>query len=85
MIKLEDIKKDAQVRGIQGDEVVRIKGTSVDGVREAGVVESGGGKVRLLKWADEARAYNELIGSWHAIVTASHEVGHSGEQTGLDF
>jgi hypothetical protein len=24
MLKLEDIKKDAQVRGIQGDEVVRI-------------------------------------------------------------
>ncbi|KFI23561.1 hypothetical protein HW44_03385 [Nitrosococcus oceani] len=39
------------------------------------------------KWAEEARAYNELIGSWHAIVTASHEVGHSGSQTelGLDF
>ena len=37
------------------------------------------------KWAEEARAYNELIGSWHAIVAASHEVGHSGKQTGLDF
>ena len=135
----------------EADTLSRAKGTSVDGVREAGVLESGGGKVRLLKWADykadwdpttdnrtpiweachqmirslnnqgesaagellakmpekgesirqlayhlytlcerkkwaeEARAYNELIGSWHAIVTASHEVGHSGEQTGLDF
>ena len=137
----------------EADTLARAKGTSVDGVREAGVVESGGGKVRLLKWAEyeadwdpttdnrtpvweachqmirslnnqgesaagellakmpekgepirqlayhlytlcerkkwaeDARAYNELIGSWHAIVTASHEVGHSGSQAelGLDF
>jgi putative DNA methylase len=137
----------------EADTLSRAKGTSVDGVHDAGVVESGGGKVRLLKWveyladwdpitdnrtpvweachqmirhlnnqgesaagellakmpekgesirqlayhlytlcerkkwAEDARAYNELIGSWHAIVTASHEVGHSGSQTelGLDF
>lgn len=135
----------------EADTLARAKGTSVDGVRDAGVVESGGGKVRLLrwseyptdwdpkgdsripvweachqmirvlnqkgeaeagallarmpdlgeqvrqlayhlytlcerkKWAEEARAYNELIGSWHAIVTASNEVGHRGEQHGLDF
>jgi len=133
------------------DTLSRAKGTSVDGVREAGVVESGAGKVRLLKWneyeadwdpttdkrtpiweachqmirrlnnrgesaagellakmpekgesirqlayhlytlcerkkwAEEARAYNELIGSWHAIVTASQEVGHSGEQRSLEI
>jgi putative DNA methylase len=35
------------------------------------------------KWAEEARAYNELIASWHAIVTASLEVGHRGTQTEL--
>lgn len=135
----------------EADTLARAKGTSVDGVRDAGVIESGGGKVRLLKWseyptdwdpktdtrtpvweachqmirvlnqqgeaeagsllakmpergeqirqlayhlytlcerkkwAEEARAYNELIGSWHAIVAASHDVGHRGEQTGLDF
>ncbi|EJL6982896.1 DUF1156 domain-containing protein [Vibrio cholerae] len=135
----------------EADTLARAKGTSVDGVRDAGVIESGGGKVRLLKWseyptdwdpkgdsripvweachqmirvlnqkgeaeagallarmpdlgeqvrqlayhlytlcerkkwAEEARAYNELIGSWHAIVTASNEVGHRGEQHGLDF
>ncbi|EJR0961153.1 TPA: DUF1156 domain-containing protein [Vibrio parahaemolyticus] len=135
----------------EADILARAKGTSVDGVRDAGVIESGGGKVRLLKWseyptdwdpkddaripvweachqmirvlnqkgeaeagallarmpdlgeqvrqlayhlytlcerkkwAEEARAYNELIGSWHAIVTASNEVGHRGEQHGLDF
>ncbi|MCD1629465.1 DUF1156 domain-containing protein [Marinobacter shengliensis] len=37
------------------------------------------------KWAEEARAYNELIGSWHAIVAASHDLGHKGEQHGLNF
>lgn len=133
------------------DTLARAKGTSVDGVREAGVVESGAGKVRLLKWgeyqsdwdpttdnrtpiweachqmirrlnnhgesaagellakmpekgepirqlayhlytlcerkkwAEEARAYNELIASWHAIVAASHEVGHRGEQASFEI
>ncbi|WP_419594608.1 hypothetical protein [Thiolapillus sp.] len=37
------------------------------------------------RWAEDARAYNELIGVWHAIVTASHEVGHKGESLELDF
>lgn len=135
----------------EADTLARAKGTSVDGVKASGVAESGGGKVRLLrwndyesdwdptkddrtpvweachqmirrlnnsgesaagellakmpekgeairqlayhlytlcerkKWAEEARAYNELIASWHAIVAASHDVGHKGEQTGLDF
>jgi putative DNA methylase len=133
------------------DTLARAKGTSVEGVHDAGVIESGGGKVRLLKWseypsdwdpktdsrtpiweachqlirvlnqegesasgkllarmpergelirqlayhlytlcerkkwADDARAYNELIGSWHAIVTASHDAGHRDEQLGMDF
>lgn len=135
----------------EADTLARAKGTSVDGVKASGVAESGGGKVRLLrwndyesdwdptkddrtpvweachqmirrlnnsgesaagellakmpekgeairqlayhlytlcerkKWAEEARAYNELIASWHAIVAASHDVGHKGEQTGLDL
>ncbi|SFR38736.1 putative DNA methylase [Marinobacter gudaonensis] len=135
----------------EADTLARAKGTSVDGVKAAGVAESGSGKVRLLKWseyesdwdpskddrtpiweachqmirrlnnsgesaagellakmpekgeairqlayhlytlcerkkwAEEARAYNELIGSWHAIVAASHDVGHKGEQQGFDL
>jgi len=135
----------------EADTLARAKGTSVDGVKAAGVAESGSGKVRLLKWseyesdwdptrdartpvweachqmirrlnnqgesaagellakmpekgeairqltyhlytlcerkkwAEEARAYNELIGSWHAIVAASHDLGHKGEQHGLNF
>ncbi len=137
----------------EADTLARAKGTSVDGLRESGVVESGGAKVRLLKWgeypsdwdpktdtrtpiweachqliralnqqgegaagellakmpergepirqlayhlytlcernkwAEEARVYNELIGSWHAIVSASFEVGekHYGETLDMGF
>lgn len=135
----------------EADILARAKGTTVEGAKEAGILESGSGKVRLLKWgeyqsewdpttdkrtpvweachqmirrlqnhgesaagellakmpekgeairqlsyhlytlcerkkwAEEARAYNELIGSWHAIVAASHETGHAGEQGGLDI
>ncbi len=35
------------------------------------------------KWAEEARAYNELICSWHAIVRASEADGVRGEQMDL--
>ncbi len=34
------------------DTLSRGKGTSVDGMKEAGVLQSGSGKVRLLKWAE---------------------------------
>ncbi len=124
----------------QADVLARAKGTSVDDVRAAGVVESGGGNVRLLRpgeydidwnpandsrlpiwealhhlsralqsggeseagtllaalgakaapvrqlayrlytlcerkgWAEDARQYNELITSWHAVEAVSHDV-----------
>jgi len=35
-------------------------------------------------WAEDARAYNELITSWSAIENASHHVGHVGKQTEID-
>lgn len=135
----------------KADVLARAKGTSVDHVRDAGVVEAGSGKVRLLKpseypgdwspehdnstpvwealhqlirelrtqgesaagallagmpqraepirnlayrlytlcerkgWAEDARAYNELITSWTGIEAASHEKGHFGSQTKLDI
>lgn len=134
----------------EADVLARGKGTSVAGVAEAGVVQSGAGKVRLLrwadyptgwnpatdhrapvweathhliralntqgeaaagallaampdkaepvrqlayhlytlcerkKWADDARAYNELITAWHAVLQASREEGPRGEQLGFD-
>ena len=135
----------------QANVLAQAKGTTVDGVRDAGVIESGGNKVRLLrwreyptdwdpkkdnrtpvweavhhmiralnqqgesgagellagmpergesirqlayhlytscerkKWAEDARAYNELITSWHAIVAASSEVGQHGTQVQLEL
>lgn len=134
----------------EADVLARGKGTSVAGVAEAGVVQSGAGKVRLLRWADyptgwnpatdhrapvweathhliralntqgetaagallaampdkaepvrqlayhlytlcerkkwaeDARAYNELITAWHAVLQASREQGPRGEQLGFD-
>ena len=135
----------------EADTLARAKGTSVEGVRHAGIIEATGGKVRLLKWqeypsdwnpehdnrtpiweachhliralnqqgetaagsllarmpergeairqlayhlytlcerkkwAEEARAYNELIGAWSSIVAASMDVGHVDEQIGMGF
>lgn len=137
----------------EADTLARAKGTSVEGLVNAGVVETGSGKVRLLKWAeyptdwnpqkdtntpvweachqlirtlnqegesaagkllalmpersepirrlayhlytlcerkkwaDEARAYNELMGSWASIVSESHAVGqvHYGENMDFGF
>ena len=36
------------------------------------------------KWADDARAYNELITAWHAIVASSLEAGHRDTQFTMD-
>lgn len=135
----------------KADVLTRAKGTSVDHVKSAGVVEASGGKVRLLKpaeypsdwtpendnntpvwealhqmirelraagetasggllagmpqraepirnlayrlytlcerkgWAEDARAYNELITSWASIEAASHEKGHFGSQANLEI
>ncbi len=132
----------------EADVLARAKGTSVDGVKDAGVLDSAKGKVRLLRikeyptdwdpqtdsrtpiWeachhmcralndsegtagallarmperqdairqlayrlytlcerqgrAEEARAYNELITSWPAIVEESQKVGHVWTQPSL--
>jgi len=132
----------------EADVLARAKGTSVEGVRNAGVLEATKGKVRLLKinelpaawdpakddrlpvweachhlcralgesegdagallarmpekqeavrllayrlytvcerkgWAEQARAYNDLITSWSAIVEASQRVGVKGTQMEL--
>ncbi|MBL9043375.1 MAG: DUF1156 domain-containing protein [Myxococcales bacterium] len=132
----------------EADVLARAKGTAVDGVRDAGVIHAGKGKVRLLRvkeyptswdpkkdsrlpiweachqmcralgeseseagallarmpekqdairqlayrlyticerkgWAEDARAYNELVTSWPAIVEQSLKAGHKGSQMSL--
>lgn len=42
----------------QADTLARAKGTSVDGVRDSGVLESGGGDVRLFKWAEYSKDWD---------------------------
>jgi len=135
----------------EADVLARAKGTSVEGLQDAGVVESGAGKLRLLRWAElpkewspegdnripvwealhqliralnqggesaagallarmparaepmralayrlytlcerkgwaeEARAYNELVTAWSSIEQASTEAGILGSQTKLDI
>lgn len=42
----------------EADVLARAKGTSVDGVRQSGVVFSSGGKVRLYKWSEYPTDWN---------------------------
>jgi putative DNA methylase len=56
------------------DTLSRGKGTSVDGIKEAGVIQSGGGKVRLLKWADKRTPIWEAL---HQLIRALKQGGES--------
>lgn len=135
----------------EADVLARAKGTSVGGLQEAGVIDSGAGKLRLLRWAElpadwspetdtrtpvwealhqliralnqqgesaagallarmparaepmralayrlytlcerkgwaeEARAYNELVTAWSSIEQAAGEAGLVGSQAQLDI
>ena len=135
----------------EADVLARAKGTSVGGLQDAGVIDSGAGSLRLLRWAElpkdwspegdartpvwealhqliralnqdgesaagallarmparaepmralayrlytlcerkgwaeEARAYNELVTAWSSIEQASADAGILGSQTKLDI
>ena len=67
------------------DTLARAKGTSVEGVRHAGVVESGGGVVRLRKWAEYPADWNSQADArlpvWealHQFIRALKNDGESG-------
>jgi putative DNA methylase len=55
----------------EADTLARAKGTSVDGVKNAGVIESGSGSVRLLKWkeyeADWDASSDTRLPVWEAL------------------
>ena len=36
-------------------------------------------------WAEDARAYNELVTAWASIEQAANEAGIAGSQTSLDM
>ena len=69
----------------EADVLARAKGTSVQGVKDAGVVKSGGGDVRLLKWkeyeADWDPATDDRLPVWealHQLIRAYNADGDSG-------
>ncbi len=58
----------------EADILARAKGTSVDGVKEAGVIQSGGGKVRLLKWAEYPVDWNPSTDTRLPVWEALHQL-----------
>jgi putative DNA methylase len=68
----------------EADTLARAKGTSVEGVHEAGVVEAGGGKVRLLKWKEYPGDWDpetdKRLPTWeglHHLIRALNENGEA--------
>jgi putative DNA methylase len=69
----------------EADTLARAKGTSVAGVQSAGVIEAGGGSVRLLKWkeypSDWDAASDSRLPVWealHQLIRAYNSDGDSG-------
>lgn len=67
----------------EADVLARSKSTSVDAMKEAGVVESGGGKVRLLKWAEYPSDWDPRtdvrLPVWEALHHLIRALRHGGE------
>ncbi|GAB3394353.1 DUF1156 domain-containing protein [Azotobacter armeniacus] len=64
------------------DVLARAKGTSVGGLVDAGVVESGGGDLRLLKWAEMSRDWSPESDSRVPIWEALHQLVRALNQDG---
>ncbi len=64
------------------DTLSRAKGTSVDGVRDAGVVESGSGIVRLRKWTEYPSDWDPLTDTRNPIWETLHHMIRSLKQDG---
>ncbi|MCK9487881.1 MAG: DUF1156 domain-containing protein [Xanthomonadales bacterium] len=64
------------------DVLARAKGTSVSGLAEAGVVHSGGGKLRLLKWAELPTDWSAQSDSRVPVWEAQHHLIRALNQGG---
>lgn len=64
------------------DLLARSKGTSVDGVRDAGVIKSGEGKVRLLRWTEYPKDWNPLTDLRTPVWEALHHLIRTFNQGG---
>ena len=60
----------------------RGKGTSVDGIKEAGIIQSGGGKVRLLKWAEYPTDWDPRTDTRIPVWEALHQLIRALKQGG---
>lgn len=58
----------------EANTLAQAKGTSVAGVQEAGVIESGGGKVKLLKWTEYPADWNPKQDNRTPIWEACHQM-----------
>ncbi len=65
------------------DVLARAKGTGVDGLKDAGVLESGSGQVRLLKWSEYPQDWNPIKDKrtpiWEALHHMIRVLSHGGE------
>ncbi|MDD3354819.1 hypothetical protein [Zoogloea sp.] len=66
----------------EADVLARAKGTSVTGLTEAGVVESGKGDLRLLKWAEMPRDWNPETDARVPVWEALHQMIRALNQDG---
>jgi putative DNA methylase len=64
------------------DTLARGKGTSVDGIKEAGVIQSGGGKVRLFKWSEYPTDWDPRTDTRTPIWEALHQLIRALNQGG---
>ena len=73
----------------EADVLARSKSTSVDAMKEAGVLQSGSGKVRLLKWAeyptdwDPHRRPHTCLGALHQLIQLQTSFGGGKTHTML--
>jgi len=58
----------------EADTLARAKGTSVQGVEKAGVIQSGGGNVRLLKWKEYPADWNAALDTRIPVWEALHQL-----------
>jgi putative DNA methylase len=64
------------------DTLARGKGTSVDGIKAAGVIQSGSGKVRLLKWAEYPTDWDPRTDTRTPVWEALHQLIRALKQGG---
>jgi putative DNA methylase len=64
------------------DTLARGKGTSVDGIRDAGVIQSGSGKVRLLKWVEYPTDWDPRTDTRTPVWEALHQLIRALKQGG---